>query len=431
MNPLPAAVRRYLDKRTAKSPWAITGAANKTFTGAVVIPSLAEGDSLFTTLQSLEANPAQWRNSFLILVVVNHSEQACAEEKQQNLEDLNRLIKYSAGSRLSLAWIDASSPGLEIPAKQAGVGFVRKLGMDLALSCLDWQKEPLLVCLDADTLVEPNYLQTIFAHFQRSSLGAAVLPFRHQQAGEALQQAAIDRYELFMRSYVYGLRLAGSPYAFNSVGSAIACRAEAYIRCGGMNNRKAGEDFYFLQKLAKTDGVGLITGTRVFPAPRVSSRVPFGTGRSMGRLLEGDTEGVCFYPVAAFKILSSWLLCVVQNPAADADLLFRQAEKLSAVLATYLVQLDWHTTWPKLQKNNPNDKGRTEAFHSWFDGFRTLRLIHLLCDAGLSRGEPEEMLPDFFTWEGRNCPKTVIAMLEELRLSEQPSVTTSHNDSQV
>ncbi|MFC1779745.1 glycosyltransferase [Thermodesulfobacteriota bacterium] len=428
MSHFPAAVQRYLDKRVAKGPWTVTGAENRSFTGAVVIPSLAEADSLFATLQSLEANPAQWRNSFLVLVVVNHGEQAGNEEKQQNLQDLTRLIEYSAESTLPLAWIDAASPGLEIPAKQAGVGFVRKLGMDFALTCLEWQKGPLLVCLDADTLVEPNYLQTIVTHFQQSPLGAAVLPFRHQQAGDALQQAAIERYELFMRSYVYGLRLAGSPYAFNSVGSAIACRAEAYVRCGGMNNRKAGEDFYFLQKLAKTDGVDRMTGTRVFPEPRVSSRVPFGTGRSMGRLLEGDTEGVLFYPVAAFEILSGWLLNVTQNLAADADLLFSRAEKISAVLADYLVQIDWHATWPKLQKNHPTEKGRAEAFHSWFDGFRTLRLIHLLCDAGLSRGEPQEMLPDFFTWDGRGCPKNVPAMLEELRLCDQPSFTTSHND---
>lgn len=428
MSHAPAAVQRYLDKRVAKGSWTVGGEENSSFTGVVVIPSLAEGDSLFATLQSLEANPAHWRGSFLVMVIVNHGEQACTEEKQQNLQDLTRLVEYSTESTLSLAWIDAASPGLEIPAKQAGVGFARKLAMDLALSCMDWQKEPLLVCLDADTLVEPNYLQTIFTHFQRSPLGAAVLPFCHQQAGDALQQAAIERYELFMRSYVYGLRLAGSPYAFNSVGSAIACRAEAYVRCGGMNSRKAGEDFYFLQKLAKTDGVDQMTGTRVFPEPRVSSRVPFGTGRSVGRLLEGETEAALFYPVAAFKILSAWLLSVTQNLAADAELLFSHAEKISAVLADYLVQINWHATWPKLQKNHPTEKGRTEAFHAWFDGFRTLRLIHLLCDAGLSRGEPQEMLPDFFTWDGRDCPETVSAMLEELRLRDHSSFATSHND---
>jgi hypothetical protein len=421
MSHFPASVQRYLEKRTASGPWTVTGVENRTFNGAVVIPSLAEGDSLFATLQSLEANLTQWRDSFLVLVIINHGKQRDIEEKQQNLQDLARLIEYSKLSSLQLAWVDAATPGFEISTKQAGVGFVRKLGLDLALSFLDWQKEPLLVCLDADTLVEPHYLKTIVAHFQRSPLGAAVLPFRHQQAGDALQQAAIDRYELFMRSYVYGLRLAGSPYAFNSVGSAIACRAEAYVRCGGMNNRKAGEDFYFLQKLAKTDGVDLLTGTMVFPEPRISTRVPFGTGRSVARLMQGDSESVLFYPATAFKILSGWLSCVTQNLSADAELLFSRAERLSSALADYLTQIDWHTTWPKLQENHPTEKRRAEAFHSWFDGFRTLRLIHLLCEAGLSRGEPEDMLPEFFTWDNRDCPKTLHDMLEELRLHDQPS----------
>lgn len=428
MNPLPAAVQRYLDKRTAKGPWTARGAEIRNYAGVVVIPSLAEGDGLFATLRSLEANPPQWQDRFLVLVVINHGEQASCGEKSQNMQDLARLIDWPAKSTLSLGWVDAASPDRELPVKQAGVGFARKLGMDLALPCLDWQKDPLLVCLDADTLVEPNYLQEIVAHFQRSQAGATVLPFRHQQADDAVQQAAIDRYELFMRSYVYGLRLAGSPYAFNSVGSTIACRAQAYVRCGGMNSRKAGEDFYFLQKLAKTDGVDLMTGTMVFPEPRVSTRVPFGTGRSMGRLLEGDTQGVRFYPVAVFRLLSAWLDCVTRHPCADAEQLFHHAKAISAVLADYLVQLDWHTTWPKLQENHPTAERRTEAFHSWFDGFRTLRLIHLLCEAGLSRGEPEQMLPDFFAWEDRSCTHTITAMLEELRLCDQSSIAAVQNN---
>jgi len=415
MSRLPANVKRYLDKQAAKGPWAMAGSGDRAFSAAVVIPALAEGDSLFATLQSLAANPRQWRERFLVLVVVNHGEQASAVDKSQNLQDLDRLVAWAEQSSLSLAWVDAASPGLEIPTRQAGVGFVRKLGMDLALTCLDWQKEPLLVCLDADTLVEPNYLQTIFAHFQKSALGAAVLPFRHQEAGEVAQQAAIDRYELFMRSYVYGLRLAGSPYAFNSVGSTVACRAQAYVRCGGMNSRKAGEDFYFLQKLAKTDGVDLLTGTTVFPEARVSARVPFGTGRSMGRLLEGDTQGVLFYPVAVFKVVADWLSLVTQNLSTDAGVLFSRAEEISVVLASYLVQIGWHSTWPKLQANHQSEKRCEQAFHSWFDGFRTLRLVHLLCEAGFSRGEPEAMLPGFFRWEGRPCPETVATMLAELR----------------
>lgn len=415
MTPLPAAAERYLDKFAVKGPWSIDGSSRHNFAGAVVIPALAESDSLFATLQCLETNPPRWQEAFLVLVVVNHGEQASADDKRQNLQDLARLIELSERTELPLAWVDAASPGFEVPARQAGVGFARKLGLDLALSRLNWQELPLLVCLDADTLVEKNYLQTIVAHFQSSTLGAAVLPFCHQPAGDAAHQAAIDRYELFLRSYVLGLRLAGSPYAFNSVGSAMACRAEAYVRTGGMNSRKAGEDFYFLQGLAKTDGVGPLFGTTVFPEPRVSARAPFGTGRSMGRLLNGDTQGVLFYPSSVFRVLAAWLSTVEQHLRSDAGELLRRAFEISPVLAGYLEQSKWLTTWPRLQLTHQDETRRRGAFHAWFDGFRTMRLVHELCDAGLSRGEPEQALPDLFAWAGRSCPATVPEMLHVLR----------------
>ena len=242
-----------------------------------------------------------------------------------------------------------------------------------------------------------------------------MLPFRHQAGVDARQQAAIERYELFLRSYTYGLRLAGSPYAFNAVGSAIACKALAYVRCGGMNCRKAGEDFYFLQKLAKTDGVEPLTGTTVFPEPRVSTRVPFGTGRSMARLLDGDVRAVLFYPVAAFRVLSDWLQLVEENLDGDAQELLACAAALSYVLADYLESIGWQTTWPGLQENHQTGPKRLQAFHAWFDGFRSMRLIHLLCDSWLCRGEPETIMPEYFSWAGLACPETLVGMLEELR----------------
>lgn len=418
MSPLPAAAQRYLDKHGNRGPWVLAGEGRGDFAGAVVIPSLAEGDSLFATLQSLAGNPRQLLERFLVVIVVNHGEQAGAGERRQNGLDLARLADLAERAELCLAWVDAASQGCEIPAKQAGVGFVRKLGMDLALQRLNWAAEPVLVCLDADTLVEENYLASITAHFCESRLGAAALSFRHQPAADAVQQAAIDRYELFLRSYVYGLRLARSPYAFNTVGSAIACRASAYVRCGGMNCRKTGEDFYFLQKLAKTDGVGLLSATTVFPEPRVSARVPFGTGRSMGRLLGGERQAVLFYPAAAFLVLADWLSVVEQRLSDDAEQLLSLAETISPVLAEYLEQAGWRTVWPRLQLTHRHAGRRSHAFHCWFDGFRTMRLIHLLCESGVSRSSSEEILSEYFVWGGQTCPKTLTGMLAELRCQD-------------
>ncbi len=419
MSVLPKAVQRYLDKSAIKGSWQLTGSARTALTAAVVIPALAEGESLVATLQSLAGIPTDdWQNT-LVVVVVNHSDEATSEVIAQNRADLVRLAAIAKTTEVPLAWVDAASPGREFPVHRAGVGFARKLGMDLVLSRLDWQAEPLLVYLDADTLVEPNYLQAIRHHYRQAEAGAAVLPFQHQPAADAASQSAIDRYELFLRSYVLGLKLAGSPYAFNAVGSAMSCRAMAYVRCGGMNLRKAGEDFYFLQKLAKTDGVARLNGTMVFPSPRISGRVPFGTGRSMGLLLQGETEAVQYYPLAPFLILADWLRCVEQNAVATAEFLLARAEEISPVLAEYLVQSTWLTTWPRLQLNYRTNAERVRAFHIWFDGFKTLRLIHLLCDSGFARGDAAERLPAFFAKAGLSCPGTISEMLAVLRHNDE------------
>lgn len=415
---IPENVRRYLQKHAANGPWQLTGMARRNFADVVVIPSLAEGDSLFKTLESLAGNPAKFHNNVLVLIVINHGEKAEKEIKLQNINDLSRLADYAHQSPLNLAWVDAATPGLAIPDKVAGVGFARKLGLDTALSILDWSKDPLLICLDADTLVENNYLQVIQEHFRHCESGAAVLPYQHQPADNLRQQAAIDRYEIFLRSYVYGLRLAGSPYAFNSVGSAMACRALAYVRCGGMNKRKAGEDFYFLQKLAKTDGVGLLTGTTVWPAPRVSERVPFGTGRSMSRMLSDDFRGILIYPVEVFSILGQWLECVNQNLSEDAESILTDAAAISPILLAYLEKQKWRQVWMALQATHKTNAARLDAFHGWFDGFKSLRFIHLLCEKAFMRGEPERLLPGYFARENVTPPPRLSGMLRMMRKAD-------------
>jgi hypothetical protein len=412
-------VQRYLRTRAVQSPWRLAGEPGAGFHGVVVIPSLAEGDSLLATLDSLAANPVDLLARFLVVVVVNHRIDAAPEIKTGNLEDLQALSRMAEGTALPLAWVDAATPGLEMPLRNSGVGLARKIGMDLALNRLDWSTRPLLVSLDADTLVEPNYLAAIESHFERYTAGAATLAFCHQAAADPLQQAAIDRYELFVRSYVLGLARAGSPYAFATVGSAFACRALSYVRCGGMNRRSAGEDFYFLQQAAKIDGVAPLRSTRVHPSPRISQRTPFGTGASMSRLLAGDSSAVLFYPAKVFEILAEWLSTVAAHPDAQPEKLIDLAGGIAPELADFLSQAKFVTVWPGIQKNHPRMPERLKAFHAWFDGLKTLRLIHDLCAGSGARQEPEQALPELFCWCGLHCPEDLHEALELLRRHQE------------
>ncbi len=418
--PLPATIAAYLAKRAVSAPWRVSKHPERLFSGAVVIPSLAESANLGRTLESLANNPPDLLNQFMILVVVNQRCHAAEGDRDDNLATLALLPEWRKEFGLeNLYWVDAASPGNELPRKQ-GVGLARKIGLDLALPLLDYAGgDPLLVCLDADTLVQADYLPAIVTHFSTVSAGGASIPYRHRPAAYPHGQRAIDRYELFLRAYVLGLQLAGSPYAFHTVGSAMACRASAYVAAGGMNRRLAGEDFYFLQQLHKTCGVADLKGTVVHPSPRSSLRVPFGTGRAVGDMLAEGEKRLLFYQPAVFMILGEWLACVAGSPTAGGTLLLERAGDISPVLGEYLEQAGFRESWDGLGRHNQGHARLLAAFHGWFDAFRSMRLIHLLSDQVYPRVKPEESVPALLERAGYSSPADVSGQLSLLRSLQQ------------
>lgn len=413
---IPANIAAYLNKRGASSHWKINEAISRNFSGAIVIPSLAEATNLPDTLESLSRNPADLLDRHVILVVVNQRADASITETTDNLETLENLPLWKQRYGLNnMFWVDAASPGRELPPKQ-GVGLARKIGLDRALPLLDYRdSDPLLICLDADTLVQPDYLPAVTRHFAGSSAGGAVIPYRHRPAADPAGQSAIDRYELFLRLYVLGLAQAGSPYAFHTVGSAMACRASAYAASGGMNHRLAGEDFYFLQQMYKTSGIARVSGTVVHPSPRASHRVPFGTGRSVGDMLADGEQRLLFYQPVVFSIVGEWLECVAENVESDAASLLKRSIPISPVLHDFLVQTGFAVTWDNLKKNNRDSSALLKSFHGWFDAFRTMRLIHELSEKAYPRIEPEEAVEPLLKRSKQGVPDTVRSQLALLR----------------
>ncbi len=410
-------ILQYLQTRGIKGPWKISGNDRSDFTGAIVIPALAEKEYLGQTIKSLSQNPPEVLNNFLILVVVNHRPNVPLWVKNNNLATLHLLATLKESLRsLPLAWVDAASPGLELPEQAGGVGLARKIGFDLALPRLDYQRNsPLLISLDADTLVRPDYLSVLIHHFHNTAAGGAVIPFCHQKGSTSEENMAIKRYELFLRAYVLGLDLAGSPYAFHAIGSAMACTPAAYRRVGGMNTRSAAEDFYFLQQLAKTSKISRVKGTIVYPAARSSWRVPFGTGQSILKTLTSPTAAVKFYQAVCFQVLKNWLDLIAENLCAPADKIQKKALAISSFLADFLTRIHFSEVWPKLQKNYPSSPQLLSAFHVWFDGLKTLQLIHYLSLTSFPRGEPSETLPALWRWAKLNPAPNIEEQLNLLR----------------
>ncbi len=386
----------------------------------VVIPALAEKDTLLTTLCSLTRNADADLRRTLVLCVINNrrGHVVSPQEIRNNQETLGYLDALLRGrpedipiadeegaarlqeiSRrpLRLAYVDASSPGHEMPDKSGGVGTARKIGLDAALRLFDYRLsgEKLLACLDADTLVEDNYLMAIRNYFQQERT-AAVVNYKHQPPLGTRQRLAIASYEIFLRYYVLGLRYAGSPYAFHTIGSTMICTANAYVAVGGMNRRDAAEDFYFLNKLAKFNHVGRIPTTTVYPSARPSRRVPFGTGRWISRFLEEREEEWRLYDPRIFLILKRWLQTMEASPDRDTEVLMTAARGIDPLLSSYLESQDFYPAWSRVRKNSKHREGLQRHFHCWFDGFKTLKLVHFLTDHGFSRVSMFRALEDLF-----------------------------------
>jgi glycosyltransferase involved in cell wall biosynthesis len=380
----------------------LVAAAGERIDQAVVIPALAERDSLFRTLAAIARNPASDLRRTLVICVVNnhrppHADVAEIRNNRETLSILQSLVfghpanpDLPAGIRtefyriaesaLRLAFIDASSPGVEIPERDGGVGSARKIGMDAALRVVDSRATGggVICCLDADTLVEENYLASVRAHFRRTGVTAAVTAYAHQKPDDPGLLAAICCYEIFLRAYVIGLSHAGSPYAFHSIGSTMACTLEGYAAVRGMNRRVAAEDFHFLNKLSKIGEIGVVSETRVFPSPRPSKRVPFGTGQRMNRFLTGGTDEYRLYDPRIFDILKKWLTSMEAASDRDPEAILADAGRIHPQLEAYLRAGRFAAGWSVIRKNSKDPGQLRRQFSVWFDGLKTLRLVHHL-----------------------------------------------------
>jgi hypothetical protein len=297
-------------------------------------------------------------------------------------------LRAIAESGLRIAWIDAASAGVELPDRWRGVGLARKIGLDAALEIFaaEGRADGVLVCLDADTRVEENYLAAVRSFFVAPGAPhAAVIAYSHELPADEPLRTAICCYEIFLRSYTLGLSYARSPYAFHTIGSTMACTAGGYAAVRAMNRLAAGEDFYFLNKLAKLGGMGCIGATVVHPSARFSCRVPFGTGQRMHRFVSGSRDEQEIYAPETFVILRRWLELATSDPDRSGEEILACASALDARLAAFLAGRDFPGAWNRIRRNCRRPAFLRRQFHDWFDGFVTLKLIHYLTDNGLPR----------------------------------------------
>jgi len=376
---IPDKISAYIEKR-ASNIWQIENDYKKYFQKIIVVPSIAESNNLPNFIQSLEQNDELELLNTLLLIVVNNSLSSSEEVKNDNQNTLTYLRNVK--SKINISIIDASSNGKEMDDKNGGVGLARKIGMDLALTKFDYLSlnKKIMICTDADCIVDSNYLSEISQEFNRNNYEAAVVNFTHDISGNDEETKAIICYEIFLRYYVLGLSFAKSEYAFHTIGSTMICTPEAYVKVEGMNKRKAAEDFYFLEKLAKIYSIGEVKSTFVHPSKRGSWRVPFGTGRSVDRYLSNTRDEYLLYDPKSFIVLKNWLEIFFSKSLEPSADYLKIAKNIDENLFQFLVEQNLKRFLSKALLNSKNPAEIEKQKHFWFDAFRTLKLIHYLRD---------------------------------------------------
>jgi len=395
---LPTDVLLYLNKYQIQG-WYVQTNLTVPVKSIIVIPALCEYENMRILLNSLKENNPEHLKKSLILFVINNTTLVNPEIKKDNLLSISMLksiiekedtadefISGIIHSKMNLGFIDASSAGKELPDRSGGVGLARKIGMDLALTLFDYHSpgKNILICLDADCKVQFNYLEEINKVFHVENFSAGCIRYCHLLEGSTEQQLAICCYEIFLRYYVLGLKYAGSNYAFHTVGSSMACDHTSYIKAEGMNKLKAAEDFYFLEKLAKNFPIGYISKTTVFPSPRGSWRVPFGTGQRVNRFLSHQQDEYLLYNPESFLVLKSWLELFNSEEILSSEEYLNQAAEIYPQVANFLEQQNFKRIWDSILRNNKKTEQINHQKRIWFDGFKTLKMIHFLRDNSLA-----------------------------------------------
>lgn len=339
-----------------------------------------------------------------IFLVVNESEDA-----SQSVQQVNGMAVAMASQLPTL--YEQHICHIQLPAKKAGVGLARKVGMDEAVRYFESKnKDGVIICYDADCLCAPNYLQAIEEFFDYSQNNLGLVHYEHQLAKQ--NHEAIIHYELFLRYYINGLRIAKYPFSVQTLGSCITVRSSAYQKQGGMNQRQAGEDFYFIHKFTKLGGIGEINTTTVYPSSRVSDRVPFGTGHAIQKYLNKKSDTYQVYHPQTFENLK----CVNR----ELKHIYETGEWKSDSTPVSISSFYYAMNFPKDLQEILNQAGSFDNFvqryYQWWDGFKVLKYVHYVRDQ-YYKPIP---LPEALEWLSKNLnlakfPKTKEDQLRALR----------------
>jgi len=202
--------------------------------------------------------------------------------------------------------------------------------------------------------------------------------FEHPLEGKEFPDivySAIAEYELHIRYYISAIRWTGFPYACHTIGSCFCVTAGTYVDQGGMNKRKAGEDFYFLQKVIPLGNYREINTTVVYPSPRPSDRVPFGTGAVIRKFTDGIISEVDTYHPESFFPLQE----LFSDPAGWCGLssagISGKYKNIPEIIREFIGP-EFKKKIAEINDNSSTPGTFTKRFYQWFNMFRILKFLN-------------------------------------------------------
>jgi len=409
-----------MSKRTYQPyEYEIPGDMDPQCTMIIVIPVHNE-DHPEWSVHSLMACKIPEDISIEVILVINASVLASSDVKAKNIESfttLNTLAKASKHPQIAIHIIQEN----DMPPKKAGVGMARKIGMDVAYQrFLQMGKEDgLIVNLDADCTVSQNYIEALVEWDRRHpNLEGASIYFEHPLGNDERINHSIISYELHLRYFIEVQRYVGLPYAFHTVGSSMLVRSKVYGLVGGMNTRKAGEDFYFLHKIISRGRFNDLNSIAVYPSPRVSDRVPFGTGKAVMDHMASNRYDTT-YGFEIFRMLKSDLKSIIQHLEEGNPQLFDLNDWSDTPFKIFLESNDFERKWQEIYQNSKSFHSRLLRFFQWFDAFMLMKYCHFCRDhfgmtdtledalAALSASTEDWDLPSVGRQEQLNCLRRI------------------------
>lgn len=346
-----------------------------------VIPSYGEPD--ITCLLNSLVTAASPECGVEVIVVVNAPLNASSESLERNRKTIADIESWKR--QKSNCWFGLFSLDIEPGAIPGwGVGLARKTGMDEAVRRFNMIENPrgIILNLDADCLVENNYFYAVHNEFGiRKDRKACSIYFEHPLNGNEFPESTylnIALYELHLRYYYQGLAYSGFPYVFHTVGSAMAVRAHEYVSAGGMNRRQAGEDFYLIQKLVPSGGYFSLNSTCVYPSPRPSFRVPFGTGASIAKLAENNKPALLTYNPDAFEELRILFNTTGNIYSSSEDELNKIYSMLPEGIKGFINEQEWFEKIAEIKNNTSGPESFRKRFFGWFNMFKIVRYLNFV-----------------------------------------------------